>query len=116
MISMLVENGNIYGDYVTPETVGQFTGLLDKNGKEIYEGDILEMWLEDSVEPQGGCFHRMYVVFTSEIGFTLWGECMTMEDAEPLYELLQWKDCEVIGNVHKNPELLPNKYSNDPQP
>lgn len=102
---------NTRGEYavdikVDPETIGQFTGLSDKNGKEIYEGDILEMWLEDSVEPQGGYFHRMYVVFTSEIGFTLWGECMTMEDAEPLYELLQWKDCEVIGNVHDNPELL----------
>lgn len=91
---------------VDPATVGQFTGLLDKNGKEIYEGDVLQMWLGDSVEPNGGFLHRMYVVFTTEKGFVLWGERMILEDAEPLYEMLQWKECKVVGNIHSNPELL----------
>lgn len=91
---------------VDPATVGQFTGLLDKNGVEIYEGDVLQMWLEDSVEPDGGLRHRMYVVFTAEKGFVLWGERMTLEDTEPLYVMLQWKDCEVIGNIHDNKELI----------
>lgn len=106
--------GNIYikestkseGFWVVSETVGQFTGLHDKNGKEIYEGDILQMWLDDAVEKEGGYFHRMYVVLTVEKGFVLWGERMTIEDAEPLFEMLQWKDCEIIGNIHDNPELL----------
>lgn len=94
------------GFWVSPETVGQFTGLLDKNGKEIYEGDVLQMWLDDAVEKEGGYFHRMYVVFTVEKGFVLWGERMTIEDAEPLFEMLQWKDSEVVGNIHDNPELI----------
>lgn len=31
---------------------------------------------------------------------------MTMEDAEPLHEMLKWKECTIIGNIHDNPELL----------
>lgn len=91
---------------VDSATVGQFSGLLDKNGADIYEGDILQMWLEDSVEPAGGLLHQMYVIFTPEKGFVLWGKRMTMEDAEPLHEMLQWKECTIIGNNHDNPELL----------
>lgn len=91
---------------VDPSTVGQFTGLLDKNGEEIYEGDVFQMWLKDSVEPNGGQWHRMYVVFSAEKGFVSWGERMTIEDAEPLYEMLQWEQCEIIGSIHDNPELL----------
>lgn len=91
---------------IDTQAVGQFTGLKDKNGAEIYEGDILQMWIEDSVEPNGGLFHQMYVVFTVEKGFVLWGKDMTTEDSEPLFEMLQWKDCEIISNTHDNPNLL----------
>lgn len=58
--------------WVEPDTIGQFSGLLDKNGKEIYEGDILQ-----------------YRKFASCFG----------DLTEPFY-------CEVIGNIHDNPELL----------
>lgn len=96
------------GFWVRPETIGQFTGLLDKHGKEIYEGDILQMWLEDTVEPKGGFFHKMYVLFTKEKGYVLWGKNMTIEDAEPLFEMLEWKECQIIGNIHDDPKFLNN--------
>lgn len=76
-----------FSAYVIPETVGQYTGLTDKNGKRIFEGDILK-W--DSQE---------------------WG-CKYNELVEWNYELLSgrvndWRQwCEVIGNIHDNPELL----------
>jgi uncharacterized phage protein (TIGR01671 family) len=75
-------------DYeVEPETIGQFTGLHDKNGKEIYEGDIIRH--KDMVKP----YHVIYDghQFTPNDGFR---------------SLSYPKHWEVIGNIHDNPELL----------
>ena len=80
---------------VDPKTVGQYTGLRDKNGVKIFEGDI--------VEHDFGNYHignRVAVVEYSQkyCGFQLcpkdnWAYC-------------EMDDCVVIGNVHDNPELL----------
>jgi len=83
---------------VDPKTVGQFTGLKDMNGVKIYEGDVVRM-LVDSEEIESG-------VFWDAAGF-----CISASSGyEPFIgEYYNSKQCEVIGNIHENPELLEDK-------
>lgn len=97
------DNGDT-GWWVNKETVGQFTGLLDKNGKEIYEGDILKYHLEDSV----GSYDGTAAVFYYEDGFCI--ETGESGYCPYLCEVLTG-DAEVIGNIYENPELLENENS-----
>ena len=89
---------------VDPETVGQYTGLKDKNGKRIFEGDIVQ-WKDEN-------FNN----YTSVVEWC--GEKWNypaFDLAKHDYECngLQYvhEDCiiEVIGNIHDNPELLEMK-------
>lgn len=76
--------------------VMQFTGLKDKNGKEIYEGDIvrLEQW-----EPE------IY-----EVVFNRGGFCFRHSDTDVFYHDAKYiEKGEVIGNIYENPELLQDK-------
>ena len=84
---------------VEDTTVGQFTGLIDNNGKEIYEGDIL-MFREECndtlvVKWSKGSFVAEYTN-RGEDGFRV---CSNYFAAEP-------KLFRVVGNIHDNPELL----------
>jgi uncharacterized phage protein (TIGR01671 family) len=72
--------------------IEQCTGLKDKNGKEIYEGDILDF---DENE-WGGKFKPEVITFDKIIGN--WELCGTVGDVE------QWR--KIIGNIHENQELL----------
>ena len=77
---------------VDPETVGQFTGMTDKNGTKIFEGDIIK-WIDSDGN------NRIDKVLFSNGGFHL---------CNIYYNLGGYKgnSLEVIGNIHDNPDLL----------
>ena len=77
---------------VVPETVGLFTGLIDKNGKKIFEGDIITM------QKYGKGKHKSLVYFKNG-KFAVDGSNYTFKDICP-------RNMEIIGNIHDNPELL----------
>lgn len=85
---------------VDPETVGQYTGLKDSKGKEIYEGDILRVPdLYETPENTETTYHVEVIEFKN-FSFNL-GNSPLGEDYEYVSD-----ECEIIGNIHDNPELL----------
>lgn len=88
---------------VLPETIGQYTGLTDKNGKRIFEGDICR-------------FKRFNDIHVGEIVFNVTTASFVMryqsivgaygEKATQKMLLSVCDDIEVIGNIHDNPELM----------
>ena len=83
---------------VLPETVGQYTGLTDKNGVKIFEGDILGGYLDDNY-PENQTV--MEVVWCN----CWWGTKGIGCDPD----LLEWEDgeiLEIVGNVFDNPEMM----------
>lgn len=82
---------------VDPPTVGQFTGLTDKNGKLIFEGDIVRCGT-------GRICKVTFFISPSVSGFDL--VPIGGFDAPPPHNWSLFADTEVIGNIHDNPELL----------
>lgn len=84
-------------EVVDPETVGQFTGLLDKNGKKIFEGDIVVH------EVQKGILFNKGVINWDAKNARWAHQLNTMN---PCLCMFDSSSHEVIGNIHDNPELL----------
>lgn len=87
---------------VYPETVGQYTGLKDKNGVEIYEGDKLFCDWSKSSEPTDDPLYVGHVEYHEGVYLLVSEE----EESENLYLFDEYEASEVIGNIHQHPELL----------
>jgi len=121
---ILPEDGEWRHRLIIPDTVGQFSGLLDKNGKEIYEGDVICMHhffvKYDSYEPKPirraydievdsdnlittVSYNRNYAVeFYPHKGWIV----RNRSDQHGLRPFDGKVNIEIIGNIHDNPELL----------
>lgn len=94
---------------VIPKTVGQYTGLTDKNGKKIFEGDILS--IAQIMDGIGG-YNFPPLKYPVNV-VVIWDKCAwswktICKDKRYIHFPDAWChfECEVIGNIHDNPELL----------
>jgi uncharacterized phage protein (TIGR01671 family) len=88
-------DGSLVGKEVYLGTVGQFTGLTDKNDTKIFEGDIIQNTTEGKTS--------VVQWFSEHSAFMLW--CKSENHVYWLYDN-DFHNIEVIGNIYDNPELL----------
>lgn len=103
---------------VDEKSVGEFTGVTDKNGKKIFEGDIVRIFSSDyvgfnelgKVEFKNGCFGASYFPeWERKYSFGKWhfhifGQVDKWQDYPASGEMKY--TYEVVGNIHDNPEML----------
>lgn len=98
---------------VLPKTVGQYTGLIDKHGTKIFEGDVIKQTFY--LKQTNGCLEREYIT-SIEYGISyaysdVCGVCQRFRDGSGIAMVSVMDqsgivDCEVIGNIHDNPKLM----------
>lgn len=91
----MTNTSGVSGIEVDYKTIGQYTGLTDKNGKKIFEGDIVKY---------GDTVHK--VVFENRNKTAYFGLVYSPLETLPFGHYQDLRQIEVIGNVHDNPELI----------
>jgi uncharacterized phage protein (TIGR01671 family) len=100
---MQLEGGWDYFGDIEDAIIMQYTGLKDKNGKEIYEGDILKYYYQSALSmPMQETIKFFNVVFDKG-QFLQWenGDCK--EACDIWYD---WNELEIIGNIYENKDLI----------
>lgn len=100
----IIDEDDVAGEWIVNNDLNlmQSTGLHDKNGKEIFEGDIIAIEVDDTETPINARVSQ-----NSKIGVLMFHVFEDNEDV-PMVELLEDNSVafEIIGNVYENPELL----------
>lgn len=98
-----IQDDKYHLQFIDENTIGQYTGLKDKNGKEIYEGDIIEIKGYSNKGYNTGLVKEIYVVEFKDFCWSC--------GIKSLLNLatINWASIEVIGNIYDNPELLSEK-------
>ena len=90
---------NLKIDEVIQETIGQYTGLTDKNGKKIFEGDVIKCISRFDAKDMVVIFEKAEFHLVDCQRYKNYTECCG-------YRYFGTLETEVIGNIHDNPELL----------
>lgn len=99
IVSPINNQGTMGGNNVIPETVGQYTGMTDKNGVKIFEGDVV-------IGRKGYTGNPHYPIKEQRFAVKYEHECYRELCDTDYYEF------EVIGNIHDNPDLLEAQHEN----
>jgi uncharacterized phage protein (TIGR01671 family) len=78
---------------INPETVGQYTGLCDKNGNKIFEGGIVDILTENE---------EIGIVIYDDGGFLVGADGFCVD----FHSNINGTDLDIVGNIHDNPELM----------